>query len=119
MVIDSDVLLKLTLETAPPPVTVTTQVAVLLPSCVVTVIVAVPHFWAVITPYASTLATDASLELQIRFVFVEFEGIIVAVNCFNTPTLIVVVAGLNETEVGTTLLEFPILLFSVKIDVVV
>ena len=54
------------------------QVAVLLPSSVVTVIVAVPFATAVTFPFASTVATFASLVLKFTFLFVAFAGATVA-----------------------------------------
>ena len=65
--------------------TVTAQVAVLLePSDVVAVlavIVAVPLDTAVTRPFASTVATDGLLLLQITLLSVAFSGVIVAVSC--------------------------------------
>ena len=54
--------------------TVTWQVAVLLPSTVAAVIVAVPGATAVTLPQVSTVATDSSLLLQVMILFVAFSG---------------------------------------------
>ena len=59
-------------------VTVTATVAVLLPSAVVTVMVAVPFATAVITPLLLTVAIFALLELQVTFLFVAVAGATVA-----------------------------------------
>ena len=71
-------------------VTVTLHVAVLLPSSVVTVIVAVPSATPLITPSSSTVATASLLLLQLIFLLVAFAGVIVAVNCFVLPVSTVV-----------------------------
>ena len=60
--------------------TVTVQVAVLLPSVVVTVIVVVPAFRAVTFPF-ETEATEVSLELQVTALLVALSGATVAVSC--------------------------------------
>ena len=87
--IDSDVLFKLTLVTETvAAVTVTAQVAVLLPSLVLTVIVALPAAFAVTTPEVETVATDVLLEDQVTVLFVAFEGDTVAVRVCVSPTLI-------------------------------
>ena len=65
--------------------TFTTQVAVLPPSCVLTVIVAVPSYTAVIVPLLSTVATFVSLEVQVTSLFVAFSGNTVAVNFSVLP----------------------------------
>ena len=62
--------------------TVTEQVAFLLPSSVVTVIVAVPAFFAVTTPEVETVATVVLLEDQVTFLFVALEGDTVAVRVY-------------------------------------
>ena len=53
----------------------------MLPSAVVTVIVAVPAALAVTTPDVETVATDVLLLLQVTFLFVAVEGDTVAVSC--------------------------------------
>ena len=68
-------------------VTVTTQVAVLLPSAVVTVMVAVPAARAVTTPELLTVATVVLLELQVTFLFVAVLGLTVAVKLSVPPTV--------------------------------
>ena len=60
--------------------TVTTQVAVLLPSVVLTVIVAVPLATAVTLPFASTVATVLFDDVHVTFLLVAVVGLIVAVN---------------------------------------
>jgi hypothetical protein len=67
-------------------VTVTEQVAVLLPSSVLTAIVAVPSDTAVTRPVADTVATDGLLLLQTTFLLAALEGETVAVNCSVAPT---------------------------------
>ena len=74
----SVVLFRLTPVTG--TVTVTAQVAVLLPSAVVTVIVAVPDATAVTFPAVETVATLVLLLLQVTFLFVALLGEIVAVS---------------------------------------
>ena len=59
--------------------TVTEQVAFLLPSSVVTVMVAVPAFFAVTTPEVETVATVVLLEDHVTFLFVALDGDTVAV----------------------------------------
>lgn len=73
-----EVLLRLTPVTG--TVTVTAQVAVLLPSAVVTMIVAVPAATAVTFPAVETVATLVLLLLQVTFLFVAFDGVTVAVS---------------------------------------
>lgn len=82
-------------------VTVTVQDAVLLPSAVVTVIVAVPTASAVIVPLL-TLAMFALLLLQEMFLFVASEGVTVAVNVSVPPTESVVEVLLRLTPVTGT-----------------
>ena len=75
-----DVLFRLTPVTDTlAAVTVTVHVAVLPPSFVLTVIVAVPAALAVTTPEEDTVATDVLLEVQVTDLSVAFEGLIVAV----------------------------------------
>ena len=71
-------------------ITVTLQVAVLPPSSVVTVIVAVPAFTAVTLPF-DTVATDVLLLFQETFLLVALLGLIVAVNERLSPSYKVVV----------------------------
>ena len=60
--------------------TVTVQVAVLPPSVVVTVIVAVPAFFAVTTPEVETAATVVLLDDQVTDLSDAFDGFTVAVS---------------------------------------
>ncbi len=78
--------------------------AVLLPSCVVTVIVAVPTATPVTRPELLTVAKEVFDELQVTVLFVAFEGATVAVSCWVAPTLIEAVVGLTVTPVTATLL---------------
>ena len=65
-------------------VTVTSHVAVWLPSSVVTAIVALPADTAVTVPF-STVATDVLFELHLTFWFVASEGRTVAVKVAVAP----------------------------------
>ena len=65
-------------------VTVTSHVAVWLPSSVVTVMVVLPPETAVTMPF-STVATDVLFELHVTFWFVASEGETVAVNFAVAP----------------------------------
>ena len=58
--------------------TLTTQIAILLPSTVVTVIFAVPEETEVTTPVELTVATPGSEELQVTFLLVALAGTTVA-----------------------------------------
>jgi predicted secreted protein len=60
--------------------TVTAQVAVFPPSCVVTVIVDFPSPMKFTTPPADTVATDGSLLVQVTVLLVAFAGATVAVS---------------------------------------
>ena len=60
--------------------TVTVDLAVIFPSCVVQVIVADPAALAVTVPSEATVATDVLLEVHETAVFVALLGEIVAVN---------------------------------------
>jgi nicotinic acetylcholine receptor alpha-3 len=75
--------------------TVTTQLAVKLPSFVVTVIVAVPSATAVTKPLASTVATEVLFDDHVTVEFVAVAGVTIAVNCD-------VCVGSNVTAVGFT-----------------
>ena len=88
-------------------VTVIVQIAVLLPSRDVAVIVAVPTASPVINPLAVTVAIELLPEVQRIFLFVALVGIIVAVNCFVPFTLTDPEAGLTVTPVAATLLIVP------------
>ena len=67
--------------------TVTAQVAFLLPSAVVTVIVALPAALAVTTPEAETVATSVLLDDQVTSLFVAFSGVTVAVSVAVSPSV--------------------------------
>ena len=77
--------------------TFTIQLAVLFPSCVVTVITAVPPFTAVTNPFASTVATCGLLLLHTTFLFTAFFGVIVAVRLCVFPFTIVILLLFNVT----------------------
>ena len=79
-VIDNDVLFRLTPVTdTVAAFTVTAHVAVLAPSFVVTVIVAVPAAFAVTTPLEDTVATVVLLDFHVTDLSVAFDGNTVAV----------------------------------------
>ena len=69
--------------------TVTEHVAVLPPSFVLTVIVAVPGVFAVTTPEDETVATEVLFEVQVTDLSVAFEGLTVAVSVWLSPSVIV------------------------------
>ncbi len=77
-------------------------VAVLPPSCVVTVMVAVPAATAVTRPAVLTVATAVLLLLHVTFLLVALAGATVAVNCCVEPIFTVAVVGLTVTPVTTT-----------------
>jgi hypothetical protein len=84
--------------------TVTTQVAVLAPSAVVTVIVLVPTATGATTPLLLTVATDVLLLVHVTFVLVAFVGVIVAVKEPEAPpTVRLMVEALKVTPVTATL----------------
>src|SRR5687767_5578428 len=66
-------------------VTVIADVAVLPPSCVVTVIVALPAATPVTRPLLLTVATEELLVDHVTVLFVALEGDTVAVNCCVEP----------------------------------
>jgi hypothetical protein len=76
-----------------PVVTVIADVAVLFPSWVVTVIVALPVATPVTTPLEFTVATAVLFELQVTVLFEAFAGATVAVSCVVEPAA-------TETDVG-------------------
>jgi len=89
-------------------VTVTLQAAVLLPSAVFTVMVAVPAATALTSPPADTVATEVLLLLHVTFWFVAVEGAMVAIRSSASPTVRFVdvlfsVTPVTATEVVTTL----------------
>lgn len=67
--------------------TVTVQLAVFVPSSVVTVIVAVPALTAVTLPVLLTVATDVFDDLQLTFLFVAVDGATVAVSVSDVPSV--------------------------------
>ena len=82
---------------------VTVQEAVLLPSAVVTVIVAVPVLTPVTTPPVDTMATAVLLLLHVTFLFVALEGSILAKRVSVPFTARLVDVLLRDTPVtGTT-----------------
>ena len=74
--------------------TVILQVALVLPSSVVTVMVAVPFATAVTTPLLLTLATEVLLLDHVTFLFVALSGKIVAVSVVVAPALVSVAEDL-------------------------
>lgn len=73
-------------------VTVTWQVALLLlPSAVVTVIVAVPTIFAVTKPVLLTVATDVLLDDQVTLLSAVSSGDTVAVSCSVLSTIMLAV----------------------------
>jgi hypothetical protein len=92
--------------------TVMTLVAVLAPSAVVTVMVAVPTLMPVTRPVALTVATAVLLLLQVTAWFVALAGAIVADNCWVPPINI-------EAVVGDTLTPVTNIGFTVMVDVAV
>ena len=96
-------------ETDAGALTVTTAVAVFSPSCVFTVMVALPAVTAVTTPFSSTVATPVLSELQPTLRFVAFAGSTVAVSVRLLPVPIVAVAGCTVTSVTATTGAYAIL----------
>ena len=80
-------------------VTVMILVAVFPPSCVVTVMVALPAAIAVTSPELLTVATDVLSELQVTVLLVASEGKMVAVSCWVPLTGILADIGLKVTPV--------------------
>ena len=83
-------------------VTVTVQVAVLLPSTVVTVIVAVPSAMAVTTPDAETVATAVLLLDHVTALFVAVLGATTAISVPVLPSSIESVVASSDTPVTDT-----------------
>ena len=81
-----------------PFTTVTAQVAVLPPSLVVTVILAVPAATAVTLP-SSTVATLESSDVHITALSAASAGATIAVRVNSSPILIVLVVSLSVTPV--------------------
>ena len=80
-----DMLVMFRLTPVTGTVTVTAQVAVLLPSAVLTVMVAEPPATAVTLPLASTVATEVLELVQVTFLFVASLGVIVAIRVSVEP----------------------------------
>ena len=78
--------------------TVIVHVAVLFPSTVVTVIVAVPSLFAVKFPFGSTVTTEGLLELQVTLETVALEGDTVEVSFTFSPIFISTLLLSNDTE---------------------
>jgi hypothetical protein len=98
-----DVLFKDTPVTATgAALTVTAQVAVLFPSSVVTVIVALPADTPETMPLNDTEATVLLLLLHITFLLVALEGSIVATKVSDPPTVRLVMVLLSVTPVTAT-----------------
>jgi hypothetical protein len=74
-------------------VTVTTRVAVLLPSTVVTVIIVVPAVKGVTTPLTDTVATAGALEDQVTLLLVVVAGATVATNVPVAPPAVKVMVA--------------------------
>jgi len=99
--IDAEVGLTVTPVTAT-ALTVIADVAVLLPSLVVTVIVALPAATAVTRPVELTVATEVLLDDQVTAVLVALLGAMVAVSCCVAPVANVADVGLTVTPVTET-----------------
>ena len=74
----------------------------MLPSAVLTVIVAVPAAIAVTKPVALTVAIAVLLDVQVTDLLLAFAGASVAVSCCVPPVLIDAVVGLIVTPVTAT-----------------
>ena len=82
--------------------TVTVQVAFLLPSCDVTVIIVDPIFLGVTFPALSTVATDSSLDVHVTILFVAFDGLKVGFNVkvFPNSTLAVLASVIPSNAIS-------------------
>jgi hypothetical protein len=102
--------------------TVTVQVAVLPPSAVLTVIVALPAATALTTPLDDTVATEVALLLHVTALFVALEGETVAIKISVPPTVRLVDALFKVTlvtETGETVMEHAaVLLLSTVVTVI-
>ena len=94
--------------------TVTEQVAVLPPSVVVTVIVAVPAFFAVTTPEVETAATVVLFDDQLTVLSEAFVGLTVAVSAWVSPSVKV-----SKVLSSITLVTCTIGAFTVTVQVAV
>ena len=115
-----DVLFSVTPVTG--TVTVTEHVAVLLPSFVLTVIVAVPDATAVTFPEELTVATLVLLLLQLTFLFVAFDGVTVAVSvsvAFGANVSVVLFRLTPVTGTVTVTAQVAVLLPSAVVTVIV
>ena len=82
--------------------TVKAQVALLLlPSAVVTVMVADPGALAVTKPLLLTVATVVLLDFQVTFLLLVLLGVTVAVSCSVCPVFSVAEVLLSETPVAS------------------
>jgi hypothetical protein len=79
--------------------TVTEQVAVLLPSAVVTVMVALPADTAVTLPLEDTVATEGALLIHVTVLTVASEGVTAALKASEPPAKRLSDAGLIDTPV--------------------
>ena len=84
------------------PVTVTRQIAVMPPSAVVTVMVAVPGATAVTLPLPSTVATDKLSLLHVTFLLVASLGVMVALRITVPPTVRLALVLFSVTPVTET-----------------
>lgn len=84
------------------------MLAVLLPSCVVTVTVADPAEIPVTTPLALTVATAVLLDAKLTDLSVASVGLTVAVNAVVAPTFTLAVAGARDTPDTVTVLGLPL-----------
>ena len=85
--------------------TVTVQVAVNKPSCVVAVMTAVPPATAVTTPSSETVATVSLSEVQRTFLLVALSGVTVAARVLLPPTSRVMLLSFSDTPVTETTLS--------------
>ena len=103
-------------------VTVTVQVAVLFPSSVLTVMVAVPAALADTKPDVFTVATFVLLLLHVTFLLVALAGCTVGDSCSVPPTIIEVEVLFNDTPVtaiDTVTVQEAVLLPSLVVTVIV
>lgn len=84
------------------------MLAVLLPSCVVTVTVADPAETPVTTPLLLTVATAVLLDAKLTDLSVASVGLTVAVNAVVAPTFTLAVAGVRDTPDTVTVLGLPL-----------
>ena len=100
--------------------TVTEQVAVLFPSTVLTVIVAVPALTAVTTPELDTVATDVLFDDHVTDLFDAFEGETVAVRVYVDPSVKVKDDLSKDTPVtGTTTVTAQVAVFAPSLVITV